>query len=182
MTYFTFIVSEIVNIAAICFFNELGKSKDCYTFSENHQSANQNNKRTQPNQNTNAPQIINIQTPQVIIVNNNNGSSELINNSHQARGGQKLDKIDKSKFDQKKNENNLNQNKNSNYNINKNGQQPKNIDYPEKEEALNNNVQSTNRENQEIRIGYQNNININNQTIDSKDDNNIAFGSDRIVL
>ena len=182
MTYFTFIVSEIVNIAAISFFNELGKSKDCYTFSENHQSANQNNKRTQPNQNTNAPQIINIQTPQVIIVNNNNGSSELINNSHQARGGQKLDKIDKSKFGQKKNENNLNQNKNSNYNINKNGQQPKNIDYPEKEEALNNNVQSTNRENQEIRIGYQNNININNQTIDSKDDNNIAFGSDRIVL
>ena len=182
MTYFTFIVSEIVNIAAICFFNELGKSKDCYIFSETHQSVNQNNKRTQPNQNANAPPIINIQTPQVIIVNNNNGSSELINNSHQERGGHKLDKIDKSKFDKKENENNLNQNKNSNYNINKNGQQPKNLDYPEKEEAINNNVQETIRENQEIRFGHQNNININNQTIDSKDDNNIAFGSDRIVL
>ena len=176
MTYFTFIVSEIVNIAAICFFNELGKSNDSYTFSGNHQSVNQNNKNTQHNQNTNAPPIINIQTPQVIIVNQaNNGSREFVNNSHQERGGIKLDKIDKSK-----NANNLNQNKNSNYNINRNNLQPKNIDYPEKEEALNNNIRATNGENQEIRVRYQNNIN--NQTIDSREDNNIVFGSDRIVL
>ena len=86
-----------------------------------------------------------------------------------------MDKIDKSK-----NENNLNQNKNSNYNINRNKLQPKNLDYPEKEEALNNNIRATNGENQEIRVRYQNNIN--NQTIDSKEDNNIVFGSDRIVL
>jgi hypothetical protein len=179
MTYFTFIVSEIVNIAAICFFNELGKSNDCYTFRENHQSVNQNKKQTQPNQNANAPPIINIQTPQVIIVNqannNNDGSRAFVNNSHQERGGIKLDKIDKSK-----NANNLNQNKNSNYNINRNNLQPKNIDYPEKEEALNNNIRATNGENQEIRVRYQNNIN--NQTIDSREDNNIVFGSDRIVL
>ena len=179
MTYFTFIVSEIVNIAAICFFNELGKSNDSYTFSGNHQSVNQNNKNTQHNQKTNAPPIINIQTPQVIIVNqannNNDGSRAFVNNSHQERGGIKLDKIDKSK-----NANNLNQNKNSNYNINRNNLQPKNIDYPEKEEALNNNIRATNGENQEIRVRYQNNIN--NQTIDSREDNNIVFGSDRIVL
>jgi hypothetical protein len=179
MTYFTFIVSEIVNIAAICFFNELGKSNDSYTFSENRQSFNQNNKNTQHNQKANAPPIINIQTPQVIIVNqannNNDGSRAFVNNSHQERGGIKLDKIDKSK-----NANNLNQNKNSNYNINRNNLQPKNIDYPEKEEALNNNIRATNGENQEIRVRYQNNIN--NQTIDSREDNNIVFGSDRIVL
>ena len=178
MTYFTFIVSEIVNILAICFFIELGKSNESYKLWENRQPANHAN-----------AQNINIQAQQVVIINNNNGSSEIANISHQTRGVQKLDKIDKSKFDKKKNENNLNQNKNSNYNINNNNLQLKRIDYPEKEEALNNNIprkenQATSRVNQEVRLGYQNNnININNQTIDSKDDNNnIAFGSDRLVL
>jgi len=183
MTYFTFIVSEIINIAAIFFFKELGKSNDCYNL-KSSEPPDQKDNRTQQNKNTNAP-IINIQTQQVIIVNNNNGTSNLINNSHQTRGVLKLDKIDKSKFDKKKNENNLNQNKNSNYNINLNNQQKKGIDYPEKEDVINNNTQRhqiTNRVNQENRPGNQNNINlnINNQTIDSKDDNNIAFGSDRI--
>ena len=50
-----------------------------------------------------------------------------------------MDKIDKSKFDKKENENNLNQNKNSNYFININNQQKKGIDYPEKEDVINNN-------------------------------------------
>ena len=78
-----------------------------------------------------------------------------------------------------------------NYNINKNNLQLNRIDYPEKEEALNNNIprkenQAISRVNQEIWLGYRNNnnknISINNQTIDSKDDNNIAFGSERLVL
>jgi hypothetical protein len=190
MTYFTFIISEILNIAAIFFFKELGKSKDCYNL-KSQEPASQNDNRTKQNQNTNAPPIINIQTQQVIVVNNNNGTSQLINNSHQARGVKKLDKIDESKFDKKNNENNLNQNKNSNYNININNQQRKGIDYPEKEEVINSNIHQyhiSNRVNQENRVGYQNNNNnninnnINNQTIDSKDDNNIVFGSDRIKM
>ena len=144
---------------------------------------NKNDNRTQQNQNANAP-IINIQTQQVIIVNNNNGTSQLINNSHQTRGVKKLDKIDKSKFDKKNNENNLNQNKNSNYFININNQQKKGIDYPEKEDIINNNNhwhEITNRVNEE-NVGNQNITSLNNinHTIDSKDDNNIAFGSDRI--
>jgi len=179
MTYFTFIVSEIVNILAICFFIKLGKSNESYKLWENRQPVNH----------VNAPNI-NIQAQQVVIINNNNGSSEIANISHQTRGVQKLDKIDKSKFEKKKNENNLNQNKNSNYNINNNNLQLNRIDYPEKEEALNNNIprkdnQVISRVNKEIRLGYQNNnnnISISNQTIDLKDDNNIAFGSDRLVL
>ena len=188
MTYFTFIISEIINIAAIFFFKELFKSEDSYNFRENQEPPGISN------QNANAPNI-NIQAQQVIIINsqvnnsNNNGTNKLVNISHQTRGVQRLDKIDKSKFDKKNKENNLNQNKNSNYNI-KNNQQKKEIDYPEKEEVINNNIprnQITSGAYQEIRFGYQNNnnnnININNQTIDSKDDNNnIAFGSDRLVM
>ena len=192
MTYFTFIISEMLNISAVCFFKELGKSSDCYNFKENQEAVNQNDNRTQKNQNANAP-IINVQTQQVIIVNNNNGTSELINNSHQTRGVKKLDKIDKSKFNKKNNENNLNQNINSNYNINLNNKQKKGIDYPEKEDVINNDIhriQITSRVNQGNRSGYQNNnnnnnnnkINMNNQTVDSKDDNNIAFGSERIIM
>ena len=188
MTYFTFIISEMINIAAIFFFKELFKSEDSYNFRENQDPPGKSN------QNANAPNI-NIQAQQVIIINNqvnnsnNNGTNELVNISHQTRGVQRLDKIDKSKFDKKNKENNFNQNKNSNYNI-KNNQQKKEIDYPEKEEVINNNIprnQITSGAYQEIRFGYQNNnnnnININNQTIDSKDDNNnIAFGSDRLVI
>ena len=150
MTYFTFIISEMLNISAVCFFKELGKSSDCYNFKENQEAVNQNDNRTQKNQNANAP-IINVQTQQVIIVNNNNGTSELINNSHQTRGVKKLDKIDKSKFNKKNNENNLNQNINSNYNINLNNKQKKGIDYPEKEDVINNDIhriQITSRVNQ----------------------------------
>lgn len=173
MTYFTL---EIINIASIFFFIELGKSDDPYKFQENQE---------QPNQNGNAP-IINIQTQQVIIVNqagNNNNSSEL---AHQTKGEQKLDKIDKSKFDKKDNENNPNQNKNSNYNINRNNQKNSKIEYPEKEDEINisQKHQLTSRVNQENIIGNQNriNININNQTNGSKDDNSIEFVSDRLKM
>lgn len=185
MTYFTFIISEMINIAAIFFFKELFKSEDSYNFRENQEPPGKSN------QNANAPNI-NIHAQQVIIINNQtnngnyNGTNELVNISHQTRGVQRLNKIDKSKFDTKNKENNLNQNKNSNYNI-KNNQQKKEINYPEKEEVINNNIprhQMTSRANQEISFGYQNNNNnnINNQTIDSKEDNNIAFGSDRLVI
>ena len=113
MTYFTFIISEIINIAAICFFKELGKSNDCYNL-QTPEPPNKYDNQTQQNQNANAP-TINIQADQVNVVNGNNGTSQLINNSHQTREVKNLDKIDKSKFDKKNNENNLNQNKNSNF-------------------------------------------------------------------
>lgn len=115
MTYFTFIISEILNIAAVCFFNVLKKSRDCYYFNENKEV----------NKNSNV-KVINIQAQQVIVENQITNNITNINNANNNNNGEKnnIDKNNQNKvrrdLPMKDNEenNNNNQNENNQKNIN----------------------------------------------------------------
>ena len=92
MTYFTFIISEILNIAGVCFFGILGNSNDCYNFKENEEV----------NQKSNQP-IINIQSAQVIVAN------QIINNTNNINNANSNNNIDgKNNIIDKNNQNNQN--------------------------------------------------------------------------
>ena len=152
MTYFTFIISEILNIAGVCFFSILGKSDDCYTFHKNEKS----------NQNSNQP-IINIQSPQVIVLNQINNNINNINNANSNNNNN----CDTNNTD-KNNQNNQNNQKNQN---------SKRRDLPMKVDEGNNINQ--NGVNQQNNIENKNKINITNLPIDSKNNSKSAFDIDK---
>ena len=152
MTYFTFIISEILNIAGVCFFSILGKSDDCYTFHKNEKS----------NQNSNQP-IINIQSPQVIVINQINNNINTINNANSNNNNN----CDTNNTD-KNNQNNQNNQKNQN---------SKRRDLPMKVDEGNNINQ--NGVNQQNNIENKNKINFTNLPIDSKNNSKSALDIDK---
>ena len=90
MAYFTFIISEFFNMVALCFFKVLEDSRECYYFTVRKESnVDERNQNVSYND---------IQTPQVIIVN------QTKNNTNQ----------DNNKNDNTKQSNNLKLNKKSN--------------------------------------------------------------------
>lgn len=74
MAYFTFTLIEIMSIIGICFWIN---NKKNYSFNDENNNVNNNTKNNNKNNQANFPQTVNIQSPQIVIINqaNNNNPS-----------------------------------------------------------------------------------------------------------
>lgn len=74
MAYFTFTLIEIMSIIGICFWIN---NKKNYSFNDENNNVNNNTKKNNKNNQANFPQTVNIQSPQIVIINqaNNNNPS-----------------------------------------------------------------------------------------------------------
>lgn len=112
MTYFTFIISQIFNIVALCFFKVLEDSRECYYFRVRKES-----KVDERNQNVSYNDI---QTPKVIIVKQTNNNTNQDNNKNDDINKSNNLKINKKSNNQNEIKRDLSENDNNNITKNQN--------------------------------------------------------------